>query len=68
MIVSLVFLIDALTGHAINPRELLGAAAALWLTNIIIFASWYWRLDAGGPQERARTPGHTDAVRAVNIL
>jgi len=24
-------------------------------SNILLFASWYWRLDAGGPHERART-------------
>jgi len=62
MIASLALLIDALPEHKVNPRELLRSAAALWLTNIIIFASWYWRLDAGGPHERARTPGHTDGA------
>jgi hypothetical protein len=40
----------------------LRAAAALWATNILVFASWYWRLDAGGPHERARTPGHADGA------
>ena len=30
--------------------------------NILIFASWYWRLDGGGPQKRARTLGHTDGA------
>jgi uncharacterized membrane protein len=62
MIGSLVLLIDALTEHRVNPRELLRSAAALWITNILIFASWYWRLDGGGPHERARTPGHTDGA------
>jgi hypothetical protein len=62
LIASLALLIDALPEHRVNPRELLRSAAALWFTNIIIFASWYWRLDAGGPHERARTPGHTDGA------
>jgi hypothetical protein len=62
MIASLGFLIDALTEHAVNPRELLRSAAALWFTNIIVFASWYWRLDGGGPHERARLPGHADGA------
>jgi uncharacterized membrane protein len=64
MIASLALLIiDTLPKHdAVIGRELLRSAAALWLTNIIIFASWYWRLDAGGPHERARTPGHTDGA------
>ena len=62
MIGSLALLIDALPEHRVNPRELLRSAAALWITNILIFASWYWRLDAGGPHERARTLGHTDGA------
>ncbi|HEV7797434.1 MAG TPA: hypothetical protein VGO73_04725 [Pyrinomonadaceae bacterium] len=62
MIGSLALLIDALPEHRVPPRELLRSAAALWFTNILIFASWYWRLDAGGPHERARTPGHTDGA------
>ena len=55
-------LISAVTDHTISPPQLLRSAAALWLSNILVFASWYWRLDAGGPQERARTPGHTDGA------
>ena len=62
MIVSLALLVDALPEHRVSPPELLRSAAALWSTNIIIFASWYWRLDGGGPHERARTPGHTDGA------
>ena len=62
MIVSLVLLISAVTDHTISPQQLLRSAAALWLSNILVFASWYWRLDGGGPQERARTPGHTDGA------
>ena len=62
MIASLVFLISAVADHTISPQQLLRSAAALWLGNILVFASWYWRLDAGGPHERARTPGHTDGA------
>jgi uncharacterized membrane protein len=62
MIGSLALLIDALPEHRVNPRELLRSAAALWITNILIFASWYWRLDGGGPHARAQTPGHTDGA------
>jgi hypothetical protein len=62
MIASLALLIDSLPEHRVNPRELLRSAAALWITNILIFASWYWRLDGGGPHERARTQGHTDGA------
>jgi hypothetical protein len=62
MIAALALLITALTAHTITPRQLLQSAAALWLSNILVFASWYWRLDAGGPHERARTLGHADGA------
>ncbi|AEA22338.1 hypothetical protein Psed_0058 [Pseudonocardia dioxanivorans CB1190] len=32
---------------------LLSTGAAIWLTNIIAFAIWYWELDRGGPAARA---------------
>ena len=59
---SLVLLIRAVTEHTITPQELLRSAAALWLANILVFASWYWRLDAGGPHHRDLTPGHSDGA------
>lgn len=59
---SLVLLIDVLPEHTISPKDLLRSAAALWIGNILVFASWYWRLDAGGPHSRAMTPGHTDGA------
>ena len=62
MIWSLVLLISALPEHRIAPPQLLRSAAALWVANILVFASWYWRLDAGGPHARALTPGHTDGA------
>jgi hypothetical protein len=62
MIWSLVLLITALTDHKITPQQLLRSAAALWVTNILVFATWYWRLDAGGPHQRDLTPGHADGA------
>lgn len=62
MILALVRLLSAVTDHTIDPNQLLRSAAALWLSNILVFASWYWRLDGGGPHERALTPGHTDGA------
>jgi len=38
------------------------SAASLWLTNILVFALWYWRLDAGGPHKRDERPGHTEGA------
>jgi hypothetical protein len=34
------------------------SAASLWCTNIIVFALWYWRLDAGGALERDARLAH----------
>ena len=62
MIFSLWLLLDQVTEHKVTPAQLLLSAAALWVSNFLVFASWYWRLDAGGPHKRARTPGHTDGA------
>jgi len=62
MILSLALLLLRVTEHKVTPPQLLGSAAALWVSNFLIFASWYWRLDAGGPHMRARTPGHDDGA------
>jgi len=41
-----------ISGHVNNGRELVFSAVAIWLTNVIVFALWYWQLDRGGPQAR----------------
>ena len=44
------------------PIVLLRSAVILWGANVIVFALWYWRLDAGGPFERMDRGGrHTGA-------
>ena len=62
MVWSLFLLISALPAHKQSPLDLLRSAAALWLTNILVFASWYWRLDAGGPNARERRERHSDGA------
>src|ERR1700678_1712927 len=62
MIWSLGLLVAGLPAHRQSPKELLRSAAALWITNILVFASWYWRLDAGGPRERELRGVHTDGA------
>jgi hypothetical protein len=62
MIWSLGLLLAALPSHKESPRELLRSAAALWVTNVVVFASWYWRLDAGGPRARELRGVHTDGA------
>jgi hypothetical protein len=60
MVLSLFRLITALPGRKQSPLELLGSAAALWVTNVLVFALWYWRLDAGGPHSRESRTRHTE--------
>jgi hypothetical protein len=49
MIAALIHLVRGIPEHLETPKALLRSALALWLTNILIFALWYWKLDAGGP-------------------
>ena len=58
MFASVVLLIRALPGHKETPTDLLRSASFLWFTNILVFALWYWRLDAGGPHGRDKRFGH----------
>jgi hypothetical protein len=62
LILALYSLLDQVTEHLISPQRLLGSAAALWVSNFLVFASWYWRLDGGGPHQRAQSTGHTDGA------
>jgi len=55
-------LILRLPRHLDPPQELLRAAAALWVANILVFASWYWRLDAGGPNQRDLRDQHNEGA------
>lgn len=62
MIASVVMLIYALPKKTETPIELLSSAAVLWATNVLVFALWYWRLDAGGPHHRDKRAAHTDGA------
>jgi hypothetical protein len=59
---SLCLLIAGLPAHRETPLALLRSAGELWITNILVFASWYWRLDAGGPYAREQRGVHTDGA------
>jgi uncharacterized membrane protein len=61
MIASLVLLITGIPKHLDPPQTLLRSAASLWLTNVVVFALWYWKLDAGGPLGRDRARGDFDS-------
>jgi len=52
LIGSVILLVRTLPTHRSSPLQLLRAGGLLWLTNVIVFALWYWRLDGGGPTVR----------------
>jgi hypothetical protein len=71
MIARVVLLITRLPVHRDTPRQLLTAALGIWWSNVLILASWYWRLDSGGPNARDRrkkyrvfTNRRSSAIRA----
>lgn len=53
-VASLVLLVDRLLHAAkVEGPALVFAAMQIWVTNVIVFALWYWELDRGGPGARA---------------
>jgi hypothetical protein len=54
LIASLALLISGLPAHKDAPASLLRSAGVLWITNVLVFSLWYWKVDAGGPLGRAR--------------
>jgi hypothetical protein len=52
-------------GSSDQPGPLLGSGAAIWFTNVVVFALLYWELDMGGPAARAHgRHGHPDFLFA----
>jgi hypothetical protein len=55
-LISLGYLVHALVAsHPVGGRTLIFASIPVWLTNIIVFALWYWELDRGGPAARGQS-------------
>ena len=49
------------TSHvALTARELFVVGSQVWLTNILVFAQWFWELDGGGPEPRAHATSATE--------
>ena len=41
-----------LRGHVTDGRALTFSGIALWATNVLVFALWYYEIDRGGPVAR----------------
>jgi hypothetical protein len=58
LVTSVVLLVHATIGGKLHADRLLLSAVILWLWNVLVFALWYWNLDAGGPHQRDLRAGH----------
>jgi uncharacterized membrane protein len=59
-VISLGLLVDSLLhGSKASGSWLFFSAVDIWLTNVLVFALWYWELDRGGPHERS-SPQHRE--------
>jgi uncharacterized membrane protein len=59
-VVSLGLLVHSLVaGVKAEGEHLIVSAIQIWLTNVLVFALWYWELDRGGPGRRAH-PHHRE--------
>ena len=45
---------ELLYNKGLSGVQLLAWGIAIWLTNVIVFALWYWETDRGGPVSRAK--------------
>ena len=56
-VVSLGLLVHyLLSGGKAGGRPLILSGAALWATNVLLFAVWFWEMDRGGPVARFKNP------------
>jgi len=58
LVASVIRLVTALPSRREAPASLLLSAASIWTANVLVFALWYWRLDAGGPHGREKRGQH----------
>jgi hypothetical protein len=45
-----------ISGGEVGGERLIESGAVLWVTNVLLFAVWYWELDRGGPVARHLHP------------
>jgi uncharacterized membrane protein len=56
-VVSLVLLVHFLiNGGKAGGHSLVLSGVVLWVTNVLLFAVWYWEMDRGGPVVRLQHP------------
>ena len=56
-------------GVKVESAPVLSTTAALWASNVVVFALWYWFVDRGGPDRRASgDPGPLDLLFPQNTV
>jgi uncharacterized membrane protein len=56
-LLNLVLLVHYLLFHSHGQAHaLILGGVEIWITNVLLFAVWYWELDRGGPQARRSDP------------
>ncbi len=55
----LLLVFDAFSHHpkgvpGITGQRLLLSGAQIWMTNVLVYALWFWEVDGGGPWQRSR--------------
>jgi len=52
LILSVALLLTSIPAHRTSAGTLLTDSLLIWITNVMIFALWYWLIDGGGPAHR----------------
>jgi uncharacterized membrane protein len=56
-VASMALLVHELLHSRVSQgRQLIYAAVAVWITNVIVYGVWFWEIDRGGPHRRAGDP------------
>jgi hypothetical protein len=64
LIIGIVLLVRSLPDRSTSQAAtLLRTGVLLWLSNILVFALWYWEIDGGGPRKR-----HLNGYKGVDFL
>ena len=56
---NVILLVRQLLGGGVdNATALLLSGGSIWITNVVVYALWYWEFDRGGPGARAEAKYH----------
>jgi hypothetical protein len=59
-------IVQGTMGQTAGPLLITGGA--IWLTNVVVFALWYWEFDRGGPAARALATRHYPDFQFVQMV